>query len=226
MRRLQNTVLAFALLLCVRAAPARAQVNHHPTLQKEADCSSCHGMKTSGKSVHSAIELGCGTCHDVVTDGKNTAVGLKMSKAQLCFACHQKSGEEYLHSPYAQGNCTSCHDPHSSDYPVHLRAETNTVCLRCHAPQRFRNSTAASSDLLPGRGPAAKDVSASDAPAETVSATTFDSALQAIHGSAESFLRMMSALPSARQPVLCTSCHDPHSSSRSRLIRTALTPSL
>jgi predicted CXXCH cytochrome family protein len=223
MRSLQNTALVFALLVLVRPAPA--QLNRHPAIPKEADCSSCHGLKTTGKSVHSAIELGCGACHDVATDGKNTTVDLKMPKTQLCFACHQKSGEEYLHSPYAQGNCTSCHDAHSSDYPVHLRAESNSVCLRCHAPQRFRNSTAATSEAQPG-GPAAKDVPAGGAPFETVSAATFESALRAIHGSAESFSRMMSAIQSAHQPVLCATCHDPHSSPRSKLISNLAAPGL
>ena len=38
-------------------------------------------------------------------------------------------------------DCTICHDPHSSDYPLHLKADINTLCTGCHGLRpRTQNS--------------------------------------------------------------------------------------
>jgi len=212
MRHLQNAALAVALLFFVRSAPAQtpAPIAEHQGLQATSDCSRCHANKTTGKSVHTAMELGCARCHQVVTEGKSTNIRLAMPKVQLCLACHLKSSDEILHDPYVKGRCTSCHDAHSSDYPVHLRAESNGLCLQCHASQRAQANSAASMPEQP---------LTDGTPPSVVSATTFESALQAIHGSAESFLTMIFALQDRHQPVLCLSCHAPHSSQQGKLLR-------
>ncbi len=209
-----DSALILTLLLFVHVTPA--QIPEHRALQTGSDCSSCHANKTSGKSLHAAVETGCASCHQVVSDGTNVTVRLKMAKAQLCFACHLRSGDAYLHEPYAKGRCVSCHDPHSSDYPVHLRAEASTLCLRCHAPKGLQKNleTAVREQPPP----------TSDPPAP--SSSPFDAALQTIHGTAQSFLTMISALPGRNQPVLCTTCHEPHGSRQSKLLRNPIGPGL
>lgn len=58
----------------------------------------------------------------------------------LCTECHtSKSAESvymkelWLHGPVASGNCTACHDPHSSSYEyMLLEGRSPDLCTRCH----------------------------------------------------------------------------------------------
>jgi predicted CXXCH cytochrome family protein len=205
MRCAQKAILSVLLLVLVRGA--RAQTVEPHTLRAGADCTSCHGDKTSGRVVHSAMAMGCAVCHQVVADGKTTAVRLTMPKGEICFACHGKSGDENQHPPYAQGQCVSCHDPHSSNFPMHLRAEVTTLCLGCHTPQGLAGDTVQKTSNQQPR------------PESDSHGSKLDPVLQAIHHSSGRFLALMSVLQNGPQPVTCISCHQPHSSQDSKLLR-------
>jgi len=124
------TLLGLALGLALSLPLAAAE--HPVRLEKDADCATCHEDKTKGKAVHTAISMGCPTCHEVKTEGDTTTVNLVSPKEELCFTCHEKSNQKVLHGPYAQGLCTACHDPHTSDFPNQLKASTQDLCLGCH----------------------------------------------------------------------------------------------
>ena len=115
-----------------------AAAEHPVKLEKDADCATCHEDKTTGKAVHSAIAMGCTTCHEIKTEGDTTTVNLVSPKQELCFTCHEKSQEKVLHGPYAQGLCTACHDPHTSDFPKQLKAKTQELCMGCHGQGRLK----------------------------------------------------------------------------------------
>jgi predicted CXXCH cytochrome family protein len=51
-----------------------------------------------------------------------TTLNLAMPKEQICFACHEKSAELRQHVPVVKGACVDCHDAHSSDQRMLLRA--------------------------------------------------------------------------------------------------------
>ncbi len=205
MRCSQKAILSFLLLLLTRGAQAQT-VEQHPLLP-HADCTSCHGDKTAGRVVHSAMAMGCAVCHQVVADGKTAAVSLTMPKEQICFACHGRSRDDYQHPPYAQGQCVSCHDPHSSNFPLHLRAEGNTLCLGCHTPQGLAGDTVQKTGNQQPR------------PERDSQGSRVDPVLQAIHHSSGPFLALISVLQNGLQPVTCLSCHQPHSSQDSKLLR-------
>ncbi|MGC1448933.1 MAG: cytochrome c3 family protein [Candidatus Sulfotelmatobacter sp.] len=119
MKFIPSTRIALLLLLAVMPATA---VEHPGVLPADSDCSSCHAKKTSGKSVHSAMSTSCTVCHVVRTQGDMTTLNLAMPKEQICFACHEKSAEVRQHLPVVKGVCVDCHDAHSSDQPMLLRA--------------------------------------------------------------------------------------------------------
>lgn len=114
------------LILLLAAMPAFA-VEHPGVLPRDADCSSCHSDKSTGKSVHSAMATSCTVCHLTRAQGDMTSMSLAMPKAQICFACHEKSVELQRHSPVVKGTCLNCHDAHSSNHRMLLRAATGTV---------------------------------------------------------------------------------------------------
>jgi predicted CXXCH cytochrome family protein len=107
-----DIVAVFLLLLAAMSAWA---VEHPGVVPKDAECSSCHEAKITGRSVHSAMAIACTVCHLAKTQGDMTIVNLVMPKAQICFACHEKSTELLQHSTPLKGQCVDCHDAHSSD---------------------------------------------------------------------------------------------------------------
>jgi len=110
-----------ASVLFLLAMPAWG-VEHPGVLPADVECSSCHAKKISGKSVHSAMSTSCTVCHVARTQGDMTTLSLAMPKEQICFACHEKSTELQRHVPNVKAQCVDCHDAHSSDQRMLLRA--------------------------------------------------------------------------------------------------------
>jgi predicted CXXCH cytochrome family protein len=138
-RVLQCSMRLFALLLLFAAVTVSAL--EHPTLiPRERDCASCHVDKTTGKSVHSALEMSCTVCHFVKTQGDMTTVSLAMSKEEICFACHQRSAF-MPHMPPAKRACLDCHEAHSSARPMLLKkgVSMRDLQMRTHTSNTHSN---------------------------------------------------------------------------------------
>jgi predicted CXXCH cytochrome family protein len=43
-----------------------------------------------------------------------------------------KRNEAYPHSPFTQGMCVDCHNPHASDFEGMLTADVRDLCVTCH----------------------------------------------------------------------------------------------
>ena len=201
------------LLLLGMAWGLPAMAAEHPVpLPKDVqdkNCLECHDDKTKGKAVHSAIGMGCSTCHSVKSDGTTTTVELVSPKNELCFTCHEKSKEEVLHKPYEQGQCTTCHSPHSSDFPKQTRAETNSLCLACHAA---RTATGDKVTLFEGQEMAGGDFDA-------IPKILPNDKAQIGHPFASHPVSGMADPTHPTQKISCLSCHEQHASSQQSLVR-------
>jgi predicted CXXCH cytochrome family protein len=55
---------------------------------------------------------------------------------ELCWMCHGDIGPQrsmdYTHNPFMKGRCTSCHDPHASDFGPLLTQSERDLCVTCH----------------------------------------------------------------------------------------------
>ncbi len=124
-----------------------ALAGKHPVpLEKDTDsatCIGCHENKAKGKAVHSAIASGCNSCHEVRVNREVTRIKLIATSAgAVCLTCHaDKNAAEIkgkVHKP-AVRDCTTCHDPHTSDNQNQLKKATegadqqSNLCLTCHA---------------------------------------------------------------------------------------------
>jgi predicted CXXCH cytochrome family protein len=76
--------------------------------------------------------MGCTVCHSVANVKGATYITLSSPSTQLCFTCHTLSTDPVQHPPYKEGNCVFCHSPHASNFPVHLYASPQDVCMACH----------------------------------------------------------------------------------------------
>ena len=63
-------------------------------------------------------------------------LGRARIRNKLCSNCHEasalKAGGTVDHSPFKEGMCDSCHQPHASEYPKLVLKEGNTLCFDCH----------------------------------------------------------------------------------------------
>lgn len=113
-----------------------AKFPHKPVLQGKL-CGSCHSSHFSkAKGLLSATDERsfCLACHN--TDKLGTPPLSNMQK--------ELAGKKNLHAPVQKGRCSSCHNPHGSDYPRLLtgnyprefyapfKQESYSFCLRCH----------------------------------------------------------------------------------------------
>ncbi|MGB2676142.1 MAG: cytochrome c3 family protein [Candidatus Acidiferrum sp.] len=128
--------LLVALVWLLFASPSWADLHKHPVLLPAnidaSKCVECHNDKATGKYVHAAISMGCTTCHTVANVKVATYITLSSPSNQLCFTCHPLSTDPIQHLPYKEGNCVFCHSPHASNFPAHLYASPQDVCMACH----------------------------------------------------------------------------------------------
>lgn len=84
----------------------------------------------STMSVHLPYaERECSNCHTEGSLGK-----LVDEEPQLCYTCHENMANIYpsLHGPVKGGYCTSCHDPHKSNFESLVKKNDKELCLQCH----------------------------------------------------------------------------------------------
>ena len=117
---LRAILVALFIVFC---AASTFGVEHPGSLPRDAECSSCHAKKITGKSVHSAMETSCTVCHVTATQGDMTTMILLMPKDKICYACHAESAALRQHVPQTKQKCLECHDAHSSNARMLLRAE-------------------------------------------------------------------------------------------------------
>lgn len=126
----------------------------------ENACLDCHYFETEDiLTVHGPVKKAqCQSCHD--PHHSDNPMNLKKTQKDLCLSCHDKviktaTRELYaispllaegnvIHGPVDNGDCTSCHLPHSGDYPFLLASEypieqyaeatveNFDLCFMCH----------------------------------------------------------------------------------------------
>ena len=163
-------------------------------------CLGCHQAVTQKKVVHGAVNMGCATCHPGMdaasphqVKGK-VAKGLAKDAVAVCRDCHEAKLYEgkVVHAPVATGTCLLCHDPHASDPLGLLRQPPVAQCLECHA------EVAKSPHVVAGFSRAGHPLG------------------ERTNGrpAAEDPLR-------PGRPFYCVSCHEPHRSTLTRLMKRA-----
>lgn len=98
----------------------------------------CHEFVMRGWFKHAPAKEDCTNCHKYVKgkhpddNGREFEVSSKVS--ELCTSCHDiTKGDKSKHAPVTQGNCISCHDPHSAQSKQLINTEDGKLnCQKCH----------------------------------------------------------------------------------------------
>jgi len=173
---------------------------------KTETCLTCHPKKEA-KFVHTAVGMGCENCHQAVSENSKTRITLIATGRELCAMCHEAGKEPVQHGPYMNGQCLTCHDPHSSEFKAQTRAAANSLCLACHGVQ------AATSDpvnLFNGQNISKADF-------EAIPKIELDPRLRFGH---PFFTHPVAEIPDplrGGEKMSCLSCHSPHASTIQKL---------
>jgi predicted CXXCH cytochrome family protein len=58
------------------------------------------------------------------------------AKGKVCLNCHETFKEKmqlpFLHTPVRKGDCSDCHNPHTSSHGKLLSGDVKKICLSCH----------------------------------------------------------------------------------------------
>lgn len=195
-----------------------------PTLKET--CLECHQQQREqlGRpATHPPFQNGeCTACHQVhpTTGGPSASPALlRASATELCLTCHLDKQQEqrlpFTHAPFANGQCTSCHDPHAGAVAPALRASTPELCFSCH-------QNTAQALRLPVQHPpfqmgscgSCHSPHASEQPAQ-LRAPRQQVCLSCHAGP-------LARMDPAHKPVRegwCTDCHQPHGSSHGTLLK-------
>jgi predicted CXXCH cytochrome family protein len=97
----------------------------------------CHLIQTKYSEVHEPVEDDCLNCHETKSKthpnkGKKD-FELAEKTPDLCYSCHDAfNSAKHIHEPVGEGDCLSCHNPHSTENEMLLTADGGEVCLECH----------------------------------------------------------------------------------------------
>jgi len=213
-KRIRHFLPLVVLLLPPNQLSADESVEH-PFIQpkdiKPETCLTCHPEKKEGRFVHTAVRMGCQNCHQVISEKDKTTITLFATGGDLCAKCHEAKKEPVLHGPYKNGQCLTCHDPHSSEFKAQTRAAGNSLCLECHAPKRVTLDTVS---LFSSQKIAKVDF-------EAIPKIELDPTLRFGHPRPTHPVAEVADPLSGGEKMSCLSCHAPHASTLPNLLVTA-----
>lgn len=112
---------------------------------ERALCLSCHTKEAAWverPNQHIIDTHSCTRCHN--PHAAASQARLNSREGALCLSCHADTesrmvaGERTYQgrcTPILKRQCSACHDPHASSFPLYLKAGVEHVCQRCHKRQ-------------------------------------------------------------------------------------------
>lgn len=162
-------LLAVAVWGVRAAGQEQPETVESPYAGKSCLSAGCHADLTEPKVVHAPVKDNeCSECHEE-TDETNHEFSMTAEAAELCYECHDESevadADEggSVHSPVAQGDCASCHQPHASqhkgllieayteDFYVPIdESDRYALCFECHDYELIEESETDSTEFRNG----------------------------------------------------------------------------
>ena len=149
---------------------------------------------------------------------------VEVDEPAVCFKCHldvqELDRKKSVHSVFAAGECSSCHNPHASDHASLLYSDARELCVSCHEQYSHENlklnkhDPTVSGDCMSCHDPHASDHDNLLKQSVTPLCTT-------CHPAVTDWLSQTHVhAPAADND--CITCHDPHSSSEPGLLKSTM----
>jgi predicted CXXCH cytochrome family protein len=200
----------------------------------EPVCFKCHTKEEfKGSFAHGPFAVGaCITCHD--PHGGNVPGMLRVTDPQMCLVCHTNmrarlTNARFRHKP-AVTRCTDCHSPHMSDQRHILKTAAPELCGKCHEKIIKEYQTAAvkhspvmeESACMNCHDPhTSQKRSLLLADGLDICLKCHDKTVKAGQRDLADMKLLLTSNPVHHGPIQdrdCSGCHNPHSSTYSRLL--------
>lgn len=114
-------------------------------------CLSCHDGTLALNAIHSSSLPIAGDLNQPLSNfGSSANLGTNLANDHPISFLYTSGLDSELKDPSTLASfvklqngrveCTSCHDPHTSDYPHFLRTSKNQLCIACHSKSGFTGS--------------------------------------------------------------------------------------
>jgi DmsE family decaheme c-type cytochrome len=158
------------------------------------------------------VTLGCLS----LAHGQNKFKLKPGASGKLCLSCHDQFQEKlkspFVHTPVKAGDCTDCHDPHTSSHGKLLSEGPNQICFNCH--DQIVPAKAKSSHKVVSEGNCVKchDPHASEQKFVLLKSGN-DLCISCHKKMGETLAKVKFRHPPVEKD--CLNCHDPHGSAQS-----------
>ncbi len=209
-------------LKCHKINRANFKTQHSNFPMQGVDCVNCHDPHSTPRTSVALLypeshppfaEKRCVSCHK-----SKTSVATKASGKGLCLMCHAEKINEFkkptVHPPVNEGEeCLNCHSPHTAYTKTLLNAPTKRFCFQCHEKDAFFRTQA--------HPPAVEDCLGCHVPHSTENrdlltlGNVMDLCGECHAGVDTTHLHPMGGNvkdPRTGEMLVCTGCHQPHSS--------------
>lgn len=148
------------------------------------------------------------------------------ASGKLCLNCHttfqEKIAKPFVHTPLKKGDCTGCHNPHTSSHGKLLAADASGICATCH--QGIIPASARSVHKVVAEGTCMK---CHDPHAASNKFNLLSAGNKLCLGCHKSMGETLPKVKFKHPPVEkdCLICHDPHASAKFKfLLKNDVTP--
>jgi predicted CXXCH cytochrome family protein len=149
------------------------------------------------------------------------------AKGKLCLNCHVDFAgimkQPSIHTPVRQGECSGCHNPHTSDHGKLLAAEPGKICAVCHPGMIPEKPASTHQPVAEG-----KCASCHDPHGAAHKNNLVRGGQDLCFGCHEGIAKAVKGLKFPHAPVAkdCLGCHDPHASKDGKFLLAKNTPGL
>lgn len=149
------------------------------------------------------------------------------ARGKLCLSCHEsfkeKMDKPFLHSPLADGDCTGCHSPHTSDHGKLMAADPGEICYTCHDAMVSESAKSVHAVVVEGKCVLCHDPHSSDNKNNLLKAGS-----DLCFSCHETLGKDIAGNKVQHDPVQddCLTCHNPHASDTQQKLLSDKAPAL
>src|SRR5271169_6631835 len=166
----------------------------------------------------------------VITAHSANDASLKLktgARGTVCLTCHvefqDKLKNAFVHTPVKNGDCTGCHNPHTSSHGKLLAADVSKICSTCHTAMVPENARSAHKVVVDNNC-----MKCHDPHSAKNKFNLLQSGNELCFGCHKEMAEVVTKVKFKHNPVEkgCLNCHNPHASTNAKFLLRDEVPSL